>query len=312
MLRFVVNRAFSAVILMFIASVFSFLLIAAFPGNVAALIAELRGGFVSQDVVDKVAEEYHLNDPLIVRYGYWLADVAQGNFGRSLRTGEEVATAFGKRLQPTMVLILGGGLVTLFVALVLGFTGALWPGGIVDRVIRGIALVNISIPKFFLAALLIYAFGVLLNVLPTFGFRGPSSWILPSIAIGVVPGALLSRVARVSLEEAMARPFIVTAVSKGFGRRRILYRDALPNIFPVVLTAFGMDLAFLIQAAIIIEPIFSWQGIGAYFVEAARFRDLPVLQAGLLMMSILFITVNLIVDILVMIVDPLQRRPGQA
>lgn len=312
MLRFIVNRAFSAVILMVIASVFSFLLIAAFPGNVAALIAELRGGFVSQAVVDQVAAEYRLNDPLIVRYGFWLGDVLQGNLGRSLRTGEEVTTALGKRLQPTMVLVLGGGLVTMIVALVLGFTGALWPGGIVDRAIRAIAIVNISIPKFFLAAMLIYAFGVVLNILPTFGFRGPESWILPCIAIGVVPGALLSRVARVSLEEAMSRPYIVTAVSKGFGRRRILFRDALPNIFPVVLTAFGMDLAFLAQSALIIEPIFSWQGIGAYFVDAARFRDLPVLQAGLLSMSILFITVNLIVDILVMIVDPLQRRPGQA
>lgn len=312
MLRFVVNRAFSAVILMFIASVFSFLLIAAFPGNVAALIAELRGGFVSQEFVAKVAEEYHLNQPLVVRYGYWLSDVAQGNLGRSLRTGEEVTTALGKRLQPTMVLVLGGGLVTLAVALVLGFAGALWPGGLFDRAIRAIAIVNISIPKFFLAAMLIYAFGVVLNVLPTFGFRGPASWILPCIAIGIVPGALLSRVARVSLEEVMARPYIVTAVSKGFGRRRILFRDALPNIFPVVLTAFGMDLAFLAQSALIIEPIFSWQGIGAYFVDAARFRDLPVLQAGLLSMSILFISVNLMVDILVMIVDPLQRRPGQA
>jgi len=308
MLRIALNRAMSALVLVVIASVFSFILVAAFPGNVAALIAELRGGFVSQAVVDKVAEEYRLRDPLLYRYGYWVADVVHGDFGKSLRTGEEVSTAIEKRLEPTLVMIAGGGIVMLVVGLVLSFCGALWPGGLVDRFIRALAVVNISVPKFFLAAMLIYAFGVIMNLLPTFGFRGPTSWILPSIAIGLVPGALLSRVARVSLEEAMSRPFVITAMSKGFGRRRILLRDALPNIVPVVLTAFGMNLAFMIQSAIVIEPIFAWQGIGAYFVDAARFRDLPVLQSCLLLFSVLFIIVNLVVDLLVIVVDPLQRR----
>jgi peptide/nickel transport system permease protein len=312
MLRIAINRGMSAAILIFIASVFSFVLIAAFPGNVAALIAELRGGFVSKEVVDQVAEQYRLNDPLVLRYGYWLSDVVQGDLGKSLRTGEDVSTALAKRIQPTAVLIAGGGVVTLVVAMGLGFCGAMWPGGMVDRVMRGVAIVNVSIPKFFLAALLIYCFGVLMNVLPTFGFRGPASWILPSIAIGVVPGALLSRVARVSLEEVMNRPFVITAMSKGFGRRRILFRDALPNIVPVVLTAFGMDLAFMAQSALIIEPIFAWQGLGTYFVEAARFRDLPVLQSCLLIFSVLFIVVNLAVDLIVMAINPLQRRPGRA
>jgi peptide/nickel transport system permease protein len=312
MLRIALNRAMSALVLIVIASVFSFILIAAFPGNVAALIAELRGGFVSQSVVDKVAEEYRLNDPLIFRYGYWVADVAQGDFGKSLRTGEDVSAAIGKRLEPTLVMIGGGGIVMLVVGLILSFCGAMWPGGLVDKFIRALAVVNISVPKFFLAAMLIYAFGVLMNLLPTFGFRGPASWILPSIAIGLVPGALLSRVARVSLEEVMSRPFIITAMSKGFSRRRILFTDALPNIIPVVLTAFGMNLAFMAQSAIVIEPIFSWQGIGAYFVDAARFRDLPVLQSCLLIFSVLFIMVNLVVDLLVMVIDPLQRRAMRA
>lgn len=312
MLRIALNRAMSAAVLIFIASIFSFILIAAFPGNVAALIAELRGGFVSQDVVDKVAEEYRLNDPLPIRYGYWIADVLQGDFGKSLRTGEDVSTALMQRLEPTMVLVAGGGLVTLIVGLVLSFCGAMWPNGVIDRLIRVIAVLNISIPKFFLAAMLIYAFGVMMNILPTFGFRGPASWILPSIAIGVVPGALLSRVARVSIEEVMTRPYIVTAKSKGFGRHRILFRDALPNIVPVVLTAFGMDLAFMVQSALVIEPIFSWQGLGAYFVEAARFRDLPVLQSCLLIFSVLFIIVNLLVDLTVIFIDPLQRRAARA
>ena len=311
MLRYTVNRVFTAAILMVMASVFAFLIVAAFPGNVAALIAELLGGFVSQDVVDKVAEEYRLNDPLIARYGYWVADVLNGNLGRSFRTGEEVTIELLERLRPTFALLLGGSIVTLVVAVSLGFLGALWPGGFIDRAIRAIAVVNISIPKFFLAAMLIYVFGVVLNVLPTFGFRGPESWILPAIAIGVVPGSLLSRVARVSLEDAMSRPYVTTALAKGLSRRRILFRDALPNIVPIVLTALGMDIAFMVQGALIIEPIFAWQGLGTYMVEAARFRDLPVMQASLLSFAALFILVNLTVDLVVMLVNPLQRRPGR-
>ena len=311
MLRYTVSRMFTAAILMVMASVFAFLIVAAFPGNVAALIAELLGGFVSQDVVDKVAEEYRLNDPLIARYGYWVADVLNGNLGRSFRTGEEVTVELLERLRPTFALLLGGSIVTLVVAVSLGFLGALWPGGFIDRAIRAIAVVNISIPKFFLAAMLIYVFGVVLNVLPTFGFRGPESWILPAIAIGVVPGSLLSRVARVSLEDAMSRPYVTTALAKGLSRRRILFRDALPNIVPIVLTALGMDIAFMVQGALIIEPIFAWQGLGTYMVEAARFRDLPVMQASLLSFAALFILVNLTVDLVVMLVNPLQRRPGR-
>ena len=311
MLRVTLNRIMSAVVLIFIASIFSFIIIAAFPGNVAALIAEMRGGYVTQDVVEKVAQEYRLNDPLPIRYVHWLSDVMQGNLGSSLRTGEDVTTALAKRLEPTLVLILGGGLVTLIVGTTLAFCGAMWPNGTVDRIIRAVAVVNVSIPKFFLAAMLIYAFGVVLHVLPTFGFKGAMSWILPSIAVGVVPGALLSRIARVALEETMSRPFIVTAKSKGFGRRRIIFRDALPNIVPVFLTALGMDVAFITQSSLIIEPIFSWQGLGAYFVEAAEFRDLPVLQSCLLMFSVFFIVVNLAVDLIVMLVDPLQRRAAR-
>ena len=116
MLRYTVNRMFTAAILMIMASVFAFLIVAAFPGNVAALIAELLGGFVSQDVVDKVAEEYRLNDPLIARYGYWVADVLNGDLGRSFRSGEEVTVELLERLRPTFTLLLGGSIVTLVVA----------------------------------------------------------------------------------------------------------------------------------------------------------------------------------------------------
>ncbi len=135
---------------------------------------------------------------------------------------------------------------------------------------------------------------------------------MPCFAIGVVPGALISRVTRVAIEDTMHSPYIVTAISKGMSRRRVLFVDALPNVIPIALTTFGMHFAFMVQAAIVIEPIFAWPGLASYFVDAARFRDYTVLQSTLLVFSVFFILVNLIVDLIVAAVDPKQRRPRQA
>ncbi|MCB4771021.1 ABC transporter permease [Ancylobacter sp. Lp-2] len=312
MLKLVYKRFIGAMMLIVIASVFCFLLIAAFPGNVALVIAEQRSATVSIEIVHQVEEEYGLKDPILVRYGRWLGDTLRGDLGRSLRTGEPVGPALLRRAAPTFVLILAGATVALTIGLGFSLLGALWPGGMVDRGVRALALVGASMPKFFIAALLVYAFGVLLKVLPTYGFDGPSSWILPALAIGIVPGALISRVTRVALESAMSRPYVTTALAKGMSRGRILVRDAVPNVLPVVVNAFGIHFAFMVQAAIVIEPIFAWPGVASYFVEAARFRDYQVLQSSLLLFSMFFILVNFVVDLIVLTIDPKQRRPRSA
>jgi len=312
MLRLIYKRFVGALTLIVIASVFCFLLIAAFPGNVALVIAEQRSATVSIEIVHQVEEEYGLNDPILVRYGRWLGDTLSGDLGQSLRTGEPVGPALMRRSVPTLVLILSGATVALGIGLGFSLLGALWPGGLVDRGVRALALVGASMPKFFIAALLVYVFGVLLKILPTYGFSGPLSWILPAFAIGIVPGALVSRVTRVALENAMSRPYVTTAIAKGMGRGRILVHDAVPNVLPVVINAFGIHFAFMVQAAIVIEPIFAWPGVASYFVDAARFRDYQVLQSSLLLFSVFFILVNFVVDLIVLAVDPKQRRPRSA
>jgi peptide/nickel transport system permease protein len=145
--------------------------------------------------------------------------------------------------------------------------------------------------------------------LPTYGFSGPISWILPCISIGIIPGSILSRVARVALSEEMTRQYVVTSKSKGMSQWHILIHDALPNALPVTINAFAMHFAFMMQAALVIEPIFAWPGVAAYFVEAVRFRDYQVLQSCLLVFCIFFILVNLVVDLLAITLDPKQRRP---
>lgn len=312
-MRYVIlNRVGAAALLMLIASVFCFLLIVAAPGNVAILIAELRTAQATKADVAKIADEFGLNDPLPVRYGRWLGDAVSGDFGFSLRSQKDVTKELAGRIPTTAILMLGGGLASLAIGIGLGLIGAMWPGGFVDEASRALALLFASTPKFFIGAMFILIFAVTLQWLPSFGADKPQSWLLPCLTIGIMPGAVLSRLIRVSLEEAMSRPYAVTAKSKGFPRTRTLFHDALPNIGPILLTAFGTQFALMVQASLVVEPIFALPGIGAYFVEAAKFRDLPVVQACLLLFAVLFIVVNLMIDLTVFVMDPKSRRLGGA
>ncbi|MCX5494386.1 ABC transporter permease [Kaistia dalseonensis] len=312
MSRIVLRRFLSALVLMVFASIACFSIVTAFPGNVARVIAEMRSSTVSDEIVRQIEVEYGLNDPLPLRYLHWAGRALSGDLGESLRTGQPVAEALIERAPPTVTLIIGGGLFALVMGAGLAFLGALVPGSIFDRIIHVLSLVGASAPKFFVAALLIYTFGVAFRLLPTYGFGGPLSWILPCISIGIIPGSILSRVARVALAEEMSRQYVVTAISKGLSRRRILMHDAVPNALPVTINAFAMHFAFMVQAALVIEPIFAWPGIAAYFVEAVRFRDYQVLQSCLLVFCIFFILVNLSVDLISVTLDPKQRQKGLA
>lgn len=308
MIRFIGSRLQQSLVLLVLASVVCFTLVVSAPGNVAVLIAELRGMVGSPGYVEQIEEEIGLNKPLLVRYADWLGDVAQGDFGISYRTGHEVNADLKKRIVITGMLVAGGAVVATVVSLGLGFAGAFWPGGLADRAVRGLALVGASTPTFFVGALLIYVFAVVLTLVPAFGIRGPTSWILPWITVAVLPAAVLSRVVRVGLEEAMASPYVLTARSKGLSRIRIMFRDALPNITPVYINALGTQIGLMTATAIIVEPLFAWQGMGDYFLNGVRFRDFMVVQACLLLFLTFFIIVNLVVDLAVMATDPRIRR----
>ncbi|MGF7008841.1 ABC transporter permease [Aminobacter sp. BE322] len=308
MIHFISKRLKHSLVLLFLASVVCFTLVVSAPGNVAVLIAELRGAVSVPGYVDQIAEEIGLNKPLLVRYVDWLGDAVRGDFGISYRTGQEVSADLPKRMLVTGTLVAGGGAIATLISLALGFLGALWPYKLPDRVSRGLALIGASTPTFFVGALMIYGFSVTFQLFPSFGFDGPESWILPWLTVAVLPAAVLSRVVRVGLEEAMTSPFVLTAKSKGLGRTAILFRDALPNITPVFINALGTQVGLMTATAIIVEPLFAWQGLGDYFLNGVRFRDFMVVQACLLIFLTFFIIVNLIVDLAVLLTDPRIRR----
>ena len=291
------------------ASALAFAIVSAAPGNVAALIAErIAGPGATAELIARIAAEIGLNDPLPVRYFNWLSNALSGDFGVSLRTGKPITQEFYDRLPITATLLLWGGLASLFMSLSLGLAGAISNGGIVDKILRPVSLVFASAPNFFVAALLVFLFSVTLGWLSAFGGESVSSWIMPSLSIALFPGAVLSRVVRVNLQDMMSQPFATTGLSKGLSRSGVLIHEALPNIAVPYLTTFGAQFTLMIIGSIVVETVFALKGIGAFFIEVIRFRDFIGMQAVLLLFIAFSVCVNLLVDIVCMMIDPRLGR----
>ena len=313
MQRMFMRRAGLALLLMLAATALTFALVSAAPGNVAALIAERAAGAGADgEMIAKIANDLGLNDPLPVRYLRWLGNAVTGDFGVSLRTGKPMSEELAVRIPKTLALLAGGGVLALVLSLVMGLAGAVSNGGWLDRVLHGVALIGASTPNFFVAAMLVIVFSVMLGWVPTLGVSGFTSWLLPWITIALFPGSVLARVVRVNLQEAMSRPFATTGFAKGLTRRAVLLREALPNILIPYMTTFGAQFTLMMIGAIVVERVFGLNGIGAFFIEAIRFRDFIGMQAVLMLFVVFFVSVNLIVDIAAMLADPRLRRPRKA
>ncbi|RWP64441.1 ABC transporter permease [Mesorhizobium sp.] len=309
MQRLLLRRLGLALLLIVAASALIFAIIAAAPGNVAALIAERAAGAGADGaMIARIEQELGLNDPLPIRYLTWLGNAAVGDFGVSLRTGKPIAEEFAARIPVTATLLAFGGTIAFFLSLAMGLAGAASNGGLVDRMLHAVALIGASTPNFFVAALLVIAFAVTLGWLPSFGATGAASWVLPALTIAVFPASVLSRVVRVNLQEAMARPFATTGFAKGLTRGHVLLREALPNIAVPFLTTFGAQFTLMTIGAIVVETVFALRGVGSFFIDAIRFRDFIGMQATLLLFVVFFVTANFMVDLICLLVDPRLRR----
>ncbi|MER8614518.1 ABC transporter permease [Mesorhizobium sp. M1136] len=309
MRRIVLRRMLLACLLIMAASALTFALVAAAPGNVAALIAERAAGpGADAEMIKKIGEELGLYDPLPIRYGRWLAGALAGDFGISLRTGKPISNEFAARIPLTAALLTGGGILAFVLSLTLGLAGAVSNGGAMDRFLHAFSLIGASTPNFFVAALLVIVFSVMLGWVPTFGTSGFTSWLLPWVTIALFPASVLSRVVRVNLQEAMSRPFATTGFAKGYTRTQVLLREALPNIAIPFLTTFGAQFTLMIIGSIVVETVFALRGVGAFFIEAIRFRDFIGMQSVLLLFVVFFVMVNFLVDMVCLVADPRMRR----
>lgn len=309
MRRFVLRRVGEAAIVLVGVSVLVFSIIHLVPGDPVRLALGTR---FDQDTYDALRERAGLDEPLVQQYLEWAGDALRGDLGVSFRSGETVTSLIAERLPATVSLALGAIVVALLIALPLGLVSALRPRSAVDYVATVVSQAGISIPDFWLAIMAILFFAASLEWLPSGGYtplsEDPWEWfrhlILPAVTVGVVSGSMLTRFVRSSAIEALGQDYTRTADAKGLPARLVLRRHVLRNALVPVVTVAGIQLAYLLSGVVVIEVVFTWKGLGLLALQAVKDRDYPVLQGAVLLFAVVFLVVNLVVDLLYAVIDP--------
>lgn len=256
-----------------------------------------------------------LDQPPLTQLVHYIGNAFTGDLGISFRTGESVSSTLLERLPATVSLAVAAIVVALVIALPLGFWAALREGRLPDNVIRVVSQFGISVPDFWMGILLIAVFSTSLGWLPSAGYRpladGLGAWlehiVLPAITVGIVTGAIMTRYVRSSVLDVVNAPFVTTAESKGLSRRRILLSHVGRNALVPVLTISGIQLAALLGGVIVVEVVFAWPGLGLLVYDSVAARDYPMLQGAILLIAVIFLIINLVVDILYAVIDPRIR-----
>ncbi|XEC93094.1 nickel ABC transporter permease [Paenibacillus tarimensis] len=307
MLKLVRARLLQLVFVLFLLSLLTFTLMKLAPGDPVLTI--LKADELSVTMEDEAAlrKELGFDRPVLVQYGTWMLNLMQFDFGKSYVKGKPVLEEMMDRLPATVQLTVGGLVVLIILAVPLGLLSAKYPGRLPDHISRIFALVGASIPSFWMGMLLIYAFAYQLNWLPTMGMGGFRSMILPSVTLGFAMAAVYARLLRAGLLESLSQEYIRAARARGIAEWRILIRHALRAALLPVVTVFGMSIGNLLTGSVVIETLFAWPGLGSMAVEAIFQRDYPVIQGYVLLTGIFVVTVNLLVDIAYVLLDPRIR-----
>lgn len=290
-------------------SLISFSLLYFSPGNPAEIILEQKSPDSSPDenAIKEYEKKLGLDKPFYDLYVIWLSKALTGDFGVSLQNGEPVIDEFMARFPYTVMIMVGATTVYFVLGVVMGILSALNKDGIIDNIVRAYASLKMAIPSFWLALLLIWVFSVKLKIISAFGYNGLDSLILPSFALGLGMAGSLARVLRTCILEVMSSDYILTARAKGLSNKVVVLKHVLKNAFLPVITLMGMKTAYLLGGAVIIESIFGWPGIGSYFIDIINAKDYPAVSGLVFIFGILFVLVNLIVDISYAILDPRVR-----
>ncbi|WDZ86578.1 ABC transporter permease [Micromonospora cathayae] len=303
--RWAVDTA--GVLLALSAGTFALVLLA--RGDPAAVLAATRAGrAATPDQIEAVRAELGLDAPAPVRYLRWLADVATGDFGLSLRTNTPIGPEVADRIGVTLGLVGGSAVLAVLLGVGVGVAGALLGRGLPRGALRVGALLVTSVPAFWLSYLLVLVLALRLHLVPTSGMAGPATWVLPMVVLGVPAAGALSRIVAVTLREALDQPYVLAARARGSGPLSIVFRDGLPNAAGPILSVAGFAVGSMLVGTVVVEQIFGWPGLGAYFVRAAAGRDVPALQASALVLGSGFILANRLADVLHALVDPRSRR----
>lgn len=320
MLAFIVRRLLQSVVVMLTVALISFSLFQ-FVGDP---VNNMLGQEATVADRENLRERLGLNDPIPVQFFRFVGNAAQGDFGISYRMARPVKDVILERLPATMELAIVSGTLALFLGIVTGVYTALKRNGWLSNAIMTLSLIGVSLPTFVIGILLIYVFAVELQWLPSFGRgetipmtenwstgllteSGRKSLILPAITLGLFQLTLIMRLVRAEMLEVLRTDYIKFARARGLSQRSIHFHHALKNTLLPVITITGLQLGSIIAFAIITETVFQWPGVGLLFITAIQFVDIPIMSAYLVLIALIFVVINLIVDLLYFVVDPRLR-----
>ena len=301
MIRLVGRRLLSTIPTLFGVLVVAFLLLNVVPGDP---VAEMVGERADSATIVRLRAELHLDDPIPVQFGHYLWGVVRGDLGRSYITQRPVLGDLVERFPKTLQLAGAAMLLATLCGVTLGVVAAIRPGGAIDRFSMILAYVGISFPVYWVGLLLILLFALLLRWLPPSGYGGIAFLALPALTLGMRSIAFLARMTRGAMLEVLPSDFVRTARAKGLAERRVIGRHALRNALLPIITVLGLDVGNYLTGSILTETIFSWPGVGRYVLLAIEKRDLPAVQGSILFMSVIFVLVNLLTDVLYAKADP--------
>jgi peptide/nickel transport system permease protein len=295
-----------------VVAVLVFLLLRLTPGDPAAILA---GDAATSEQIAAIRADLGLDKPLVVQFGIWLGKVLSGDLGQSFYFRIDVASLIGQRLEPTFALATLTILIAIVVAVPLGALAAWRFGGWLDRALMGFSVLGFSVPVFVLAYLLIWLVSLQLGWLPVQGYVRISDnfflfvkhLILPAITLSVIYIALIARVTRASVLEALGEDYIRTARAKGLPEMRVLVRHALANAAVPIATVIGIGIGILIGGVVVTESVYAIPGLGRLTVDAVLARDFPTIQGVILFFSLIYVLVNLLIDLLYVFLDPRIR-----
>lgn len=312
MFRFILQRIFATVPVMFVVAVFIFLMLRLSPGDPATVIA---GDYATPEAIARIRANLGLDEPLPVQFVAWIGSLLTGDLGISIFSNLPVTTLIAQRVEPTVALACTTLILILVVAVPLGTIAAWKANTWIDRTIMIGAVLGFSIPVFVLAYIFIYIFAIRFGWLPVQGYVSPSvdvvkfvrHMVLPTVALSGFLIALIARMTRASVREVLDEDYIRTAHAKGLTERAVLMRHALRNAAVPIVTMIGIAVAILLSGVVVTETVFNIPGLGRLVVDAILKRDYPIIQGLIIVFSFVYILINLIVDIIYTALDPRIR-----
>jgi peptide/nickel transport system permease protein len=295
MLMFILRRLVQTIPVIFGVTIVVFTIMQLVPGDPAVLLA---GEGATKETIESLRVQLGLNQPLYVQYAEYVSNIFRGDFGTSLKNNQPVLDEILLRLPITLELAIFSTIITIVLGMAAGIISAVKPYSITDTVVMVIALLGISLPSFWFGLMLMYGFSVKLQIFPVAGWDSLAHIVLPAFTLGAGGAAIVARMTRSSMLEVIRQDYIRTARAKGVKERVIVYKHALRNALIPVITVVGLQFGALLGGTVLVESIFAINGLGRMIVDSIRMRDLPMVQGGVLVASLVFVAVNLLVDIL--------------